>query len=280
MKEKVSEIMTTQPITGTVPSPLNEIVKILIKNNLTGLPMKDVRNHYAGIISRRDIFANPVETQAALVMRNAKTVKEDDTIQYAAIEMLNQHRRHLTVVNEKNEITGILTPQNFLQVVKEKYGSIKVKDLLKTITIPIWGKTPISMLPTLMRLSGVYTYPVVNSGGEFLGLVTDRDLFDKIDLKSTTVLSEAGLGEDEDPWSWGGIRNVITYVIEKSNIQLPDIPVEKIMVKKPVVVSPNDRLETAVRNMLTGNYNQLPVLEDSKIIAGMLYDIEIMRVFL
>jgi CBS domain-containing protein len=280
MKEKVSEIMTTQPITGTVPSPLNEIVKILIKNNLTGLPMKDIRNHYAGIISRRDIFANPVETQAALVMRNAKTVKEDDTIQYAAIEMLNQHRRHLTVVNEKNEITGILTPQNFLQVVKEKYGSIKVKDLLKTITIPIWGKTPISMLPTLMRLSGVYTYPVVNSGGEFLGLVTDRDLFDKIDLKSTTVLSEAGLGEDEDPWSWGGIRNVITYVIEKSNIQLPDIPVEKIMVKKPVVVSPNDRLETAVRNMLTGNYNQLPVLEDSKIIAGMLYDIEIMRVFL
>ncbi len=280
MKEKVSEIMTTQPITGTVPSPLNEIVKILIKNNLTGLPMKDIRNHYAGIISRRDIFANPVETQAALVMRNAKTVKEDDTIQYAAIEMLNQHRRHLTVVNEKNEITGILTPQNFLQVVKEKYGSIKVKDLLKTITIPIWGKTPISMLPTLMRLSGVYTYPVVNSAGEFLGLVTDRDLFDKIDLKSTTVLSEAGLGEDEDPWSWGGIRNVITYVIEKSNIQLPDIPVEKIMVKKPVVVSPNDRLETAVRNMLTGNYNQLPVLEDSKIIAGMLYDIEIMRVFL
>jgi CBS domain-containing protein len=280
MKEKVSEIMTTQPITGTVPSPLNEIVKILIKNNLTGLPMKDVRNHYAGIISRRDIFANPVETQAALVMRNAKTVKEDDTIQYAAIEMLNQHRRHLTVVNEKNEITGILTPQNFLQVVKEKYGSIKVKDLLKTITIPIWGKTPISMLPTLMRLSGVYTYPVVNSAGEFLGLVTDRDLFDKIDLKSTTVLSEAGLGEDEDPWSWGGIRNVITYVIEKSNIQLPDIPVEKIMVKNPVVVSPNDRLETAVRNMLTGNYNQLPVLEDSKIIAGMLYDIEIMRVFL
>ena len=280
MKEKVSEIMTTQPITGTVPSPLNEIVKILIKNNLTGLPMKDIRNHYAGIISRRDIFANPVETQAALVMRNAKTVKEDDTIQYAAIEMLNQHRRHLTVVNEKNEITGILTPQNFLQVVKEKYGSIKVKDLLKTITIPIWGKTPISMLPTLMRLSGVYTYPVVNSAGEFLGLVTDRDLFDKIDLKSTTVLSEAGLGEDEDPWSWGGIRNVITYVIEKSNIQLPDIPVEKIMVKNPVVVSPNDRLETAVRNMLTGNYNQLPVLEDSKIIAGMLYDIEIMRVFL
>jgi predicted transcriptional regulator len=52
------------------------------------------------------------------------------------------------------------------------------------------------------------------------------------------------------------------------------------MVKKPVVVSPNDRLETAVKNMLTGNYNQLPVLEDSKIIAGMLYDIEIMRVFL
>jgi len=280
MKEKVSEIMTTDPITGTVPSPLNEIVKILIKNNLTGLPVKDVKNHYAGIISRRDIFANPAETQAALVMRNAKTVKEEDSIKSAALEMLNQHRRHLTVVNENNEITGILTPQNFLQVVKEKYGNIKVKELLKTITIPVWGKTPVSMLPTLMRLSGVFTYPVVNSAGEFIGLLTDRDLFDKIDLKSTTVLSEAGLGEDEDPWSWGGIRNVMTYVIEKSNIQLPDIPVEKMMVKKPVVVSPNDRLETAVRNMLTGNYNQLPVLEDDKIIAGMLYDIDIMRVFL
>lgn len=280
MKEKVSEIMTANPITGTVPSPLNQIVKILIKNNLTGLPVKDVRNHYAGIISRRDIFANPVETQAALVMRNARTVREDDSIKSAAIEMLNQHRRHLTVVNENNEITGILTPQNFLQVVREKYGNIKVKELLKTISIPVWGKTPLSMLPTLMRLSGIYTYPVVNANGEFIGLVTDRDLFDKIDLKSTTVLSEAGLGEDEDPWSWSGIRNVMTYVIEKSNIHLPDIPVEKIMVKNPVVVSSSDRLETAVKSMSTGNYNQLPVLEADNILAGMLYDIEIMRVFL
>jgi len=280
MKEKVSEIMTANPIIGTVPSPLNEIVKLLIKNNLTGLPMKDVRNHYAGIISRRDIFSNPVETQAALVMRNARTVSEEDSIKSAAIEMLNQHRRHLTVVNSNNEITGILTPQNFLQVVRERFGNIKVKELLKTISIPVWGKTPISMLPVLMKLSGVYTYPVVNANGEFIGLVTDRDLFDKIDLKSTTVLSEAGLGEDEDPWTWGGIRNVITYVINKSNIQLPEIPVEKIMVKNPVVVSSNDRLETAVKNMLTGNYNQLPVLEADKILAGMLYDIEIMRVFL
>lgn len=279
MATTVSEIMTKNPIYYTVPSGMNEVVKVLIKNNITGLPIADGKGKYVGIISRKDIFDHSTETQTAMVMRKAKAVFDDDLVEVAAAEMVKQHRRHIAVINHDNEITGILTPQNFLPVVKERYGNVQIRKVLMNTTIPVWEKTPINVVLFTMKLSRVYASPVINDKTDFVGLITDRDIFDKVDMRSQLVFSEAGIADDEDPWSWGGLRNVFTYMIERSHLQLPEIPVEEIMVKEPAVVYSNDRLESAVRTMEVKNYNQLPVLEGHDRLTGMLNDIEIMSVF-
>ncbi len=279
MPDKVSEIMTKNPVTYTVPSSPNEVVKVLIKNNITGMPIVDDNGQYAGIISRRDIFDNPSETQTALVMRKANPVVDSDPIRSAAGEMFRQKRRHVAVVDSDNRVTGILTPQNFLPVLRELYGDVRVKEVMLSNCMPIWDETPLNLVHYQMSMSKFYSSPVVDSNSKFVGLITDRDIFDNVDMKPQTLFAEAGIADDEDPWSWGGIRNVMTYMIEKNYIKLPKTPVSKIMVKDPAVVHRNDKLRDLVKTMETKNYNQLPVLDSEGNLIGMLYDIELLSVF-
>lgn len=280
MSKTVAEIMTKDTITYKVPSTVNEIIKTLIKKNITGLPLADAKGKYAGIISRRDIFEHPDETQTAMTMRRAPTVNQKEGVERAAAEMIRQNRRHVTVVDDENVIVGILTPQNFLPEIRTRFGKKRVKDVLKGMAIPVWEETPLNVISLTMRLSKVYACPVVDVDGNFKGLITDRDLFENVDVDTSHELSEAGMADDEDPWSWAGIRNVVTYLIEKRNIVLPNKPVKDVMLRDPVVASTNDTLETAVKKMEIGNYNQLPVLQGTGQVADMLYDIQILSVFL
>ncbi len=279
MNYKVKEIMTRNPITYAVPSSVSDVIRVLIKNNVTGVPLVGKDNKYAGIITRRDIFYNPDESQTALVMRKANTIREDDYIEEAAKEITLQGKRHLVVTNENEEVTGILTPQNFLNVVKEKYSNTKIKELKVFDAFPIWEDTPLAVALIAMKLSQVFSFPVLDDNAKFVGLITDRDIFDKIKLSSIEVLSEAGIADDEDPWSWEGIRNVFTYIIEKSNIKVPKIQVKEIMVKDPFRVYLNSTIGDAVNLMAHGNYNQLPILTGHGEISGMLYDVELLKVF-
>ena len=107
MPGTAADIMTRNPITYHVPSTVGEVIKILIKNNITGLPLVDQSGKYAGVISRRDIFENPDENQTAMVMRRAKAVTPDTTVEEAAREMIKQFRRHLAVVDDSGNVVGI-----------------------------------------------------------------------------------------------------------------------------------------------------------------------------
>jgi CBS domain-containing protein len=147
------------------------------------------------------------------------------------------------------------------------------------MAMPLWYKTPLGAIYTMMRVSRIYSFPVINENGDFMGLITDRDIFDKVDLKQSSVLSETGMAEDEDPWSWSGIRNVVTYILEKNKIQLPNIPASDIMIKTPAVAYVNDTIERVARIMATKNFNQLPLLDGSQKLVGMLYDIELLSAF-
>ncbi len=279
MEYRVSDIMTRKPICYNVPSSIEEVIQVLIKNSITGVPITDSTGKYQGIITRRDIFYNPDETQTALVMRKATTVNENDDIKVAAIQLYRQNKRHLAVINDNNDVTGILTPQNFLRVIKEKYGSKKVKDVMEYISVPVYENTPLPVALLMMKLSQIFSFPVVDKSGKFTGLVTDRDIFDKVKMYKSMESTTSGIADDEDPWSWDGIRNVFTYIIQKSNITVPDIPVKLLSVPDPKMIYLESDLADAVKLMEQKNYNQLPVLTGHGDIYGMLYDIEIMKIF-
>ncbi len=280
MPLKVKEFMTKDPISHVVPSPINEIVSILIKNNITGIPLRNQDGKYVGMVSRKDIFKNPEETQLAMVMRKSEPVNENDSIEDAAKIIVSQGHRHITVVNDNNEIVGILTPQNFLSFVREKFGTIPVDRFSSKFVYPVWNKTPLPVFYHIIQITSLYAFPVIDRDGKLIGIVTDRDIFDNIDLRTELIKSETGMADDEDPWSWSGIRNVFSYFVQRNRISLPDIPLDDVTIKNPYYVVSDSPLSDAVEVMLKGNYNQLPVLSGEGKLRSMLYDIDILGVFL
>ncbi len=279
MADPVSSIMTKDPITQVVPSPVREIVRILIKNNVTGIPLHNQRGEYVGIVSRKDIFRNSSETQLAMIMRHSKSVHHTDSIETAAKEMLQQGRRHIAVVDDDEQIVGIITPQNFLPYISQHFGELHVSRFTSKTVYPIWEMTPLQVFFHIVQLTDIYAFPVINEDGKLVGIVTDRDIFDHINMETELVRSESGMADDEDPWSWGGIRNVFSYIIQRGNIKLPEKPVREITVTKPAFVVAGSSLSKAVEVMLKGNYNQIPVLNGSGKLQSMLYDIDILSVF-
>ncbi len=279
MSGKVSDIMSRELVTAKVPSTIEDVVKIIIQNNVTGVPILDTSGKYIGMLSRKDIFQNPGEDQTAMVMRRAKTCHPDTPIEDAAHEIVRQGRRHVAVTDDENRVVGMLTPQNFLDEISRLYGDMSISKLMTRKTVPIWDGTPISVVHYVTQLTGMYAFPVVNASTEFVGLITDRDLFNRIDRESGTVVYDTGMADDEDPWTWDGIRNVVTYLIRRSNIVLPEIPASEVMIRDPVKVYLHDTVAEATRLMKEKNFNQLPVLEGHNKIAGMLYDINLLEVF-
>ncbi len=273
----VSDVMTRKPVTCVVPSSIEQVVKVLTKNNVTGTPISDSTGKYVGMISRRDIFKNVEETQTAMVMRTPAPVMETDSISDAARSMVEQRKRHIPVINNEKEVVGILTPQNLLPIASSEFGTKKISDLRIDSGPMIWENTPVRILFSMVRMSSNYVYIVLDSEGLMSGLVTDRDIFDKIDVRREAVHSEGGMDEDEDPWTWDGLRNLVQYAVLKNMITIPDIPVSEIMIKSPKVVYKSGALKDAVSVMLQGNFNQIPVMIGDRVPMGILFDIDIIQ---
>lgn len=274
----VSSIMTPDPITFKVPSTVAQVVSELIRSNITGMPVVDSSNRYVGIISRRDVFAHPEETQASRIVRNEPFIEESTTIEDAAMLMLRERRRHAAIVDKDRKVIGVITPQDFLRIVEKDYGDRVVKDLMNTRIFPLWEKTPLPLVYKAMRMSGTFTFPVADAHGNFTGLLTDRDLFDRIDV-STVKINDVETLSHDDPWSWSSVRNVVTYFIEKNHLQIPEEPAEVITIKNPTLAHSNEKMRAVARRMRDGNFNQIPVTTSLKELQGLLFDLDILSVF-
>src|SRR5512136_1759409 len=108
---KVKEIMTENPIVAELPGSRTEVLKKLVKNNVTGMPVvKADDGTLVGFVSRQDIFSKPDEDQLALVMRrDHPTISPNATVKDAAKIITDNNLTHLPVA-EKNKLVGIITP--------------------------------------------------------------------------------------------------------------------------------------------------------------------------
>ena len=99
--------------------------------------------------------------------------------------------------------------------------------------------------------------------------------------KSGEVVREAvsamGLNEEEG-WSWEGLRNVMRLWYEVSKIELPGVPIKEIMVRDPTTVFKKTAISEAARIMRKNDFGQLPVRDNKDRLLAMIYDHDIISV--
>jgi len=273
----VSEIMVKKPIVAEIPTTREEVLSLLVKNKRTGLPVVDSEEKVLGIITRKNIFENPGEEQVAVIMEwDVPTVSPSSSVEKAATIMYEQNVRRLPVV-KKGKIVGLVTPSDLLKVVEK----MKVKDQVETFiskpTVCIFKETPAKVAATMINLSKVYALPVLDTESRLCGLITDRDLFDFKFLGENITLTTLGISEDEDAWTWEGLRNVMNLYYQEAKIELPMDPVENYMSRDVSTVYRLAPAWQAAKIMRMKDYDQMPVVDKEDNLFSMIYDMDLVR---
>ena len=148
MSKTVAEVMTTDPISVSPDTSLEEAIQILAEKKISGLPVVNNEKELIGIISETDLTwqATGVETppyimflDSVIYLQNpAKhnqeihkalgqtvgeamsdrptTVKETQSVREAARIMHDKKVRRLPVVNDKSQLVGIITQGDVIRM--------------------------------------------------------------------------------------------------------------------------------------------------------------------
>jgi CBS domain-containing protein len=270
----VGDVMTANPIVAQVPGSRAEVLRTMVKHNLTGLPVvKRTDGSLAGIITRQDIFNKPDEDQLALLMqRDPPTIGTKDTVEKAAGIFVENCLHHLAVV-DKNRLVGILTPTDLLSVLEKKNLKDPVENYIKSTCVPIYQEAPLAVALVSLKVSKTAALAVLDERGHLSGIITDRDLFNSSYVNGKAVVRDLKIGEDE--WTWEGLRNVVKLWYEVSKNELPGVPVREIMIKSPVTVFRKTTVSEAARIMRKNDFGQLPVRDSKDNLLAMIYDLDV-----
>ncbi len=119
---KVYDCMTTKPVSLTADSSLEQCAKVMAKNHVGALVIKDDHKSI-GLITEQDIVRkviakgiNPLTKKVKDFMeKKLKTVSPSSDIYDALIIMRDSNIRHLPVV-DKEKMVGLLTLKDILKI--------------------------------------------------------------------------------------------------------------------------------------------------------------------
>lgn len=148
MNKIVADVMTTEPITVTPQTPLEDAIKLLVERKISGLPVIDDKGKIVGVISESDLMwqetgvetppyimfldsviylENPArynkeihkalgQTVGEVMNDRPIVVKTDLSVREAARIMHEKKIRRLPVVNQESKLVGIITQGDVIRM--------------------------------------------------------------------------------------------------------------------------------------------------------------------
>lgn len=118
---KVSEIMVKNPLYINPGEKISKTELLMLRKNIGGLPVVDKsRGNLIGIITQRDIrlarFAMTLDTTVKDLMTPEPFVIKESTSLKEVLEIMFKNKiERLPVVNDKNELIGLVLQQEILK---------------------------------------------------------------------------------------------------------------------------------------------------------------------
>jgi len=274
---KVEDVMSKDLIVGYVPGTVKDALRILVKHDVSGMPiLKKGTKTVVGVLTRTDVFRNADEDQLALIMSdNIHFVEKDQDVKDAA-KLLFENRIHgLPVINKRKHLVGIISPTDILRILSEKNDDV-VEQYFTNMVVPVYRETPLNIVMEIINITHENALPVLNDELKLTGIVSDGDLFKLSHIKESTSRLDLGMGDDEDQWTWEGIRDTVRLYYSTSKVDLPSVPVKEVMVTDVIKAFKNTPVSEAADNMIKHKISHIPVVDENDRLIGMIADIDLM----
>ncbi len=296
---KVRELMTVQPKKVNLETSLAEVARLLLSSTFTGLPVVDADNHPVGVISQGDLIykagmpmrlgllAESADEKVSAVLealdsrqageimtKPAVTIGQDKLVTEAVNLMLQKQVKRLPVVDANGKLVGNLSRVDVFHTIlrecpdwqafqKQKITVENlrfVSDIMRRDTTTVLPDTPVEEVIRLIDCGDIQRVSVVNQAGDFLGLISDRDL----------LVAFA----DRHPGIWDYFVSKIPFT-ERGRRQkqlqehLRKKTAAEVMNRAIVTVQENAPINEAIRLMLENGIKRLPVLDGQGKFKGM-----------
>ncbi len=122
----IENIMTKDVVTVNKDTSIQETIKIMTENNITGLPVVDNNMQLVGIISEKDIMillcnvGSRTGKVEDLMTRNVVCFKREDSLAEVCDCLLKNHFQRVPIVTgPKKKLVGIITRKNIVRNIFE-----------------------------------------------------------------------------------------------------------------------------------------------------------------
>jgi len=128
-KTKVKDIMTKEVVSAKPDTPIYEAVKLLRKNEITGLPIVEDDMTLVGILTEKDVlrlfYADEEEkskTAGDFMTRPAVHYDEDDSLQSICDFMMINYFRRVPVASKEGKVVGIISRPDVIEYILRLRG--------------------------------------------------------------------------------------------------------------------------------------------------------------
>jgi CBS domain-containing protein len=274
----VADYMTTEVVRIEIPGNRDDVLKILKRTGISGVPVLKEGN-LVGIITRKDLLRKSDETQLGLLMtRDPVTVGPDTSVQEAARLLIEHNIRRLPVV-DSGELVGLVSVADLIHALAQMRIREEIKDRYVSQTYALWEETPLPLVARIMEISGFEAIPILDAESRLQGIISERDLIRHSSIEDMVEVSDFSNGTDDDEWTWESIRDMHTISYGISRIQLPERPVKSAMITNVISVPLNAEVSECALKMKRGRVDQLPVVNGDKKLVAMLFDRDLITAF-
>ena len=199
---QVKELMTSVVKVVTEAQSLLEIRELMLNNNLRRIPVVDKEGHLKGIVTDGDVSrATPSDASTLdryevnyilgklkardLMTKAVITVKADDGVETAAYLMYKNKIGALPVINENNEIAGIISDTDIFKAFVSILGYAKTSTTITVDTLDRVGV--LADLAKIFKDRGVNIISVLTRkiGPKRAAITVRADLTNAMDIIQT-----------------------------------------------------------------------------------------------
>jgi CBS domain-containing protein len=126
---EIEDIMTKDVITVNKETSIQEAIRIIVENNITGLPVVNRKMQLVGIISEKDVMTllynvgNRTGKVEEFMTRKVTSFDIEDSVVDVCDCLVNNHFRRVPIVSgPKKKLVGIITRKNIVQRISECQG--------------------------------------------------------------------------------------------------------------------------------------------------------------
>ncbi|MEM5820796.1 MAG: CBS domain-containing protein [Candidatus Aenigmatarchaeota archaeon] len=235
-------IVARNAITINENESIKNAIKFMLKNNVRDLIVVSENNEYKGIVRLRDLIAekNYNEKIKKAKKRDCKVYELDEQI--VAKAMLQNDCYIAAYLDKNNKVLGSISIDDLLEVIKEKYGNLKVEEVETQNVIILNHNETIYKAIKVMSEYKISHIPIVKNG-KLYGIVSSKDISEFLlrNVKERTTLGE---------------------LIGKK-LKIFENPIESIATKKVITYSKNEKISNIIKKFLYYNISCL-VKEDLK----------------